>query len=76
MSEDDGGDGAAGDAMNASAGTGGGTIDAAAGTIDVGADEADGAETGGAAGDGLACPLALLADGAGVGVGGGADAVV
>lgn len=55
--------------MNASAGTGGGMIG-------VDADEADGAETGGAAGDGLARPLALLADGADVGVGGGADAVV
>jgi len=61
---------------NASAGTGGGggELDDEGGVIGVGG--AEGAETGGAAGDRLACPLDLSADGAGVGVGGGADAVV
>lgn len=65
---------------NASAGTGGGdaeAFDAAgvpAGVIGIGG--AEGAEIGAAAGDRLAWPLALPADGAGVGVAGGADAVV
>lgn len=58
---------------NAPCGTGG-AVDAETGTIGVGG--AEGAETGTMADDRLACPLALLADGADVGVGGGADAVV
>lgn len=60
--------------MNASGGTGGGEIEADAGVIGVGGP--GGAATGAAIAGVLAWLLDLSADGAGVGVGGGAEAVV